>query len=40
MAGIKYVIDDQNTIVVTDFLDNVVQAMYGNRTALIDAHIR
>ena len=40
MAGIKHVIDDQNTIVVTDFLDNVVQAMYGNRTAFIDAHIR
>jgi len=39
VAGIEDIIDDEYAIVVADLLDDVVEAMYSDRTALINAHI-
>lgn len=40
IAGIEDVVNDQNTVVVADLLDDVVESVHGNGAALIDADVR
>ena len=39
MTGIEYVVDDQNTIFVADFFNNVIQAMHRDSTAFVNTDI-
>lgn len=40
IAGVKHVVDDQQTIIMSDFLDDVIETVHCDRTALVNARIR